>query len=519
MPSLTIDGREVTVPEKTNLIEAAHELGIEIPRFCYHPDLSIAANCRMCLVEVEKMPKPVPACQTIAQDKMVVQTDNEHIRDLRRRILELVLINHPVDCPICDQAGECDLQDYFEEHGIKVSRLSVGSVHKRKAQRLGSGIVYDAERCVLCTRCVRFFEEKCKIRPLGVFHRGEKSEVGIYPGQPIDSIYAGNIADNCPVGALTNEEFRFKCRSWFLARTPSICPGCARGCNVYIDHFRNEVQRLQPRENKEVNKSWMCDLGRAEYRLVHEKRVLTPALRKGDELVESTLEESLQLVSQKIAEILEQHGSEAIGVVLSPRATVEENFAMAELASKHWGTEKFFMGGRPLGAGDDFLLNSQRNPNGNGVRLAAGVEVADSEELATALGEGLIRAMIVLGSEMPSGTAVADLARTEFIVALAAHEGPVIQLAHVILPKTTWAEHDGVFVNFEGRAQRVRQSILPLGAAIPVWKVASRLACFMGYDYGYDSAEEAWKAVAAKIEFEEGKDYKSLGDQGVMLKG
>src|SRR4051812_6765074 len=269
MPKLTIDGVEVEVPAGTTIIQAADKLGINIPRYCYHPALPVAGNCRICMVEVEKQPKLQIACYTPVAEGMVVKTNSPKVLEVRKTVLEFLLVNHPVDCPVCDQAGECKLQDYYMEHGQYNSRLVDVKVKKeKKAFSIGPTIMLDQERCILCTRCVRFADNITKTHEFGVFDRGDHSELDVY--KPLENKYSGNVADICPVGALTDKDFRFKCRVWYLEKTKSVCPSCSMGCNVTVEwdkarpHAQKtaRVMRLKPRLNPEVNDYWMCDNGR-----------------------------------------------------------------------------------------------------------------------------------------------------------------------------------------------------------------------------------------------------------------
>ncbi|MBK5095354.1 MAG: (2Fe-2S)-binding protein, partial [Deltaproteobacteria bacterium] len=274
MPTFTINGISVDVPERTTVLEAAKTVGIEIPHYCYHPKLSIAGNCRMCLVEVEKFPKLQIACNTFVTDGMVVKSNTEKVRQAVTGVLEFLLINHPIDCPICDQAGECGLQIYYMKYGLHKSRYAFeDKVHKKKVQDIGGQIILDAERCILCSRCIRFLEEVTGTSELEFFQRGDHSEISLFPGRPLDNQYTGNLADICPVGALTSKDFRFKCRVWNLRGAKSICPGCANGCNVEAHFKENILYRLVPRQNDEVNQTWMCDPGRLEYKKANEGRL------------------------------------------------------------------------------------------------------------------------------------------------------------------------------------------------------------------------------------------------------
>ncbi|HET6614206.1 MAG TPA: 2Fe-2S iron-sulfur cluster-binding protein, partial [Kofleriaceae bacterium] len=264
--TLNVDGQEVTVPKGTNVIEAARKVGIDISAFCYHPGLSIAACCRQCLVTIEGSPKLQPSCQARCTDGMVVHTDDKNAVAARRQMLELTLVNHPIDCPICDKAGECTLQKLYFDHDNINSRVDVPKVHKPKVVDLGPHVILDAERCILCTRCIRVCDEVAGEHQLEMRNRGDHEEICTAPGALLDNPYSINTVDVCPVGALTSKDYRFTMRAWELMMTPSVCQGCATGCNTEIHHKSGRVWRLVPRENPEVNGHWMCDEGRFTYK-------------------------------------------------------------------------------------------------------------------------------------------------------------------------------------------------------------------------------------------------------------
>ncbi len=247
MPTLTINQQTITVPEGATIIQAADKLSIEIPRYCYHPGLTIAGSCRMCLVEIEKMPKLQPACNTRVSDGMVVQTNTEKVSKAVSGVLEFLLINHPLDCPVCDQAGECYLQEYYMKFGLYDSRMDENKIKRHKAEVIGPHVILDTERCVLCSRCTRFVREVSRTYELGIFNRGSHSEVRLLPGKSLDNNYSGNVVDICPVGALTDRDFRFQCRVWYLSQTDSICPGCSRGCNISIHVNRQRPHHAEGR--------------------------------------------------------------------------------------------------------------------------------------------------------------------------------------------------------------------------------------------------------------------------------
>src|SRR6478736_6469847 len=368
MPTFKIDDREVPFEPGETIIRAAQKAGIDIPHYCWHAGLSVAANCRMCLVEImpppgrpamlldvlawdkdkqdyipQKKPKLVPSCQQAAADGMVVKSQtSEHVDTARAAVQELLLLNHPVDCPICDQAGECRLQDYWLEHGATKKRMKDEPIHKPKAVDFGPTIVYDAERCIVCTRCVRFCEEVVGDPVLDKRERGNLSEIVLAPGRQLDHAYTLMTEHVCPVGALTAKDFRFKARVWFLRSVPSVCTGCATGCNAYTDFDpRNQtVYRYRPRENLKVNKFWMCDEGMLDYRRIHTSRVLEGRVRGERTTREAAVEAA--------AEILRKADPHSSAVVLSAQHSQEDNYALLELG-KQLGIEQLYISGRPSG--------------------------------------------------------------------------------------------------------------------------------------------------------------------------
>src|SRR5688572_12116534 len=264
MPKLTIDGREVDVPAGTSVLEAARGIGKDVPHYCWHPGLSVAGNCRICLVEVKGMRGTQISCNLPCGEGMVVSTESETAKKARADVMELLLINHPLDCPICDQAGECKLQEYSFELGSGASRFDVAKNHKRKAVDFSDRVVFDAERCIVCTRCVRFTQEITRNDELTVVQRGDRSEIDVAPGKSMTGNYQMNVIDICPVGALTSADFRFRSRVWFMEQKRTVCHSCARGCNVVAGTRWNRVLRLVPSENPDVNRWWMCDRGRLD---------------------------------------------------------------------------------------------------------------------------------------------------------------------------------------------------------------------------------------------------------------
>ncbi len=325
--TLTIDDQEVTVPAGTLVLDAAKRAGIEIPTLCHHEKLLPLGGCRLCLVEIEKMRGLQTACTTPVREGMVVRTNTPAVAKTRQGMLEFLLINHPLDCPICDKGGECTLQDWAFKYGAAESRFGEEKRHQRKALALSPLIVKDEERCILCRRCVRFLEEWADEVQLDYFERGRHTRVDTFSGYPLDSVFSGNIVDLCPVGALTSRVFRFQARRWELERTPSVCPYCGVGCNVTLDVKMNRLRRIGARENAEVNDQWLCDKGRFAHAFVHSPhRLKTPLIRRGDELEPATWQEALSVISQRLGEIIAESGPDSVGGIGSSRATNEANY-------------------------------------------------------------------------------------------------------------------------------------------------------------------------------------------------
>ena len=322
MAKITVDGTTIEVPDNSMLLPVLLDRGLQVPHYCYHPKLSIDGSCRMCLVKVEGLPKLTISCNTPVREGMVVDTQGPEVTKARQGVLELLLVNHPLDCPICDQAGECYLQDYAFEYGKRAARTQEPRRKLLKRVDVGPRVVLDQERCILCRRCVRFCKEITETRELGVFNLGDQSVVDIFPGEPLDNDYSINTADICPVGALLSKDFHHKMRVWFLDETESVCPGCSNGCNVKVGAARGSVYRLLPRRNDEVNDTWMCDQGRLGYRFVNEHRVRTPRVRRGTTPPENaSWDEALQQTTTQLSELSRRDGAGALAAVVSPHLT------------------------------------------------------------------------------------------------------------------------------------------------------------------------------------------------------
>ncbi len=342
--TLTIDGRSVTVPQGTVVWQAAQQAGIEIPIYCYHPKMPPLGACRMCFVEVEPMSPPVAkppqtACTTEVREGMVVHTDTPLVQKSRKGTLEFLLINHPLDCPICDKGGECDLQDFTLRYGPGASRFNAQKRHFQKPIPVSENILLDRERCIACQRCVRFTQEIAQDPGLILLQRGFRTEVGVDPGAPFDSIFSGNVVEMCPVGALTAKSYRFISRPWELKRTPSICTNCAVGCNARIDVRVDRILRLMSRTNDAIDDGWLCDRGRWGYAAVNDPaRLRVPLVRRNGTLQETTWDDALDTVARRFREIAKQHGAQAVGGIGSTHTTNEENYLFQKLLREGLGT-------------------------------------------------------------------------------------------------------------------------------------------------------------------------------------
>ena len=412
MPQITIDGKAFEYEGQPMLLQFAIDKGVEIPYFCYHPAMSIPTNCRMCLVEVGYPAtdratgalkydengellvnwgrKPATACNTPMAPNMVVKThrSSQEVVEMQKGVLEYMLVNHPLDCPICDQAGECPLQIWTYKYGPEGSRFESNKIHRPKRVELGPNVVLDAERCINCTRCVRFTEEISKTGQLTIVGRGEKNYPSTGPGQIFDDAYSMNTIDLCPVGALTSKDFRFKARVWEMAYTPGVCTGCAKGCNVDVWVRDNEVLRLTPRDNAEVNQFWMCDEGRLDIAKYNKGRVSGMRL-KGDVPVE------FDKGVEKAAEMMRRFDG-TIHFVGSSRASMESNFALKALAKQLSANHKvYYVNHVEKGWGDNFLRRDDRSPNAKGCELL-GMEAISLEDLTHHISSGEIKFVYML---------------------------------------------------------------------------------------------------------------------------
>ena len=503
--TVTIDGRAHSFPKGTNLLEACNEVGCNVPFFCYHAGLSSPAVCRQCLVEVKGQPKPVPSCYTPVADKMEVKTNSTWVLDIRRQMLEFTLLNHPIDCPICDKAGECTLQKHYFDWDAKYARNDGIKVEKAKVVDIGKHIVLDQERCILCTRCIRVCEEVAKQPELTMALRGDHEILTTAPGRRLDNPYSLNTVDVCPVGALTAKDFRFAMRAWELSATPSVCTGCATGCNVEVHSSRNKIYRLVPRLNEAVNKHWMCDDGRFTYKPVAANRLAVPHSAGVPVDWDRALEDAAKAITA-----FREKAPQGMGVVFSAGATNEDLHALARLASEHLGASRSYLLAKPEGWADDILVSADKNPNTAGAKAIAGAALKSAADLARDLRDGAVSGLIVLHPEAGMGNhdiGSLPLDRLQLLIVMASHQGPLAEAAQFALPLATWAEVDGTITNRQGKVQRLRQSVEPAGDALPGWDIVSHLAHRLGVAIDYESPKKVFLEAQQKHAFMKGAEW------------
>lgn len=551
MPKLIIDGQEVEFQQGQTVIQAALKHGIDIPHFCWHPKLSVSGNCRVCLVEIEKMPKLVIACSTLASEGMIVHTQSEKTLAARNAVMEFILINHPLDCPICDEAGECKLQDYAYQHSPGESRFVEEKQHKDKRVPVGPFVMLDVERCIMCSRCIRFCDEIAKDPELTFTKRGDRVTLTTYPGREMDNPYSLNTTDICPVGALTNRDFRFHARVWDMSSTKSICTGCARGCNTEIWVRNNEIMRLIPRYNEEVNSYWMCDNGRLNtWKFVNaEDRVNSPQLRRDGLLVKVGWDEAFSAAVSELKLI----GKEEIAFIGSAFATNEDNYVFAKFAKSVFGSKHLdFIRHTDTSFGDDILRRNDITPNSLGAELS-GVAPSKSgkniDEIIEGIKTGKIKALFVMEDDPVAAYPELEslFSKLDLLIVHATNYNKITQFADIVFPAATFAEKNGTMVNFKGVIQRLRPatSTIELDRALdgmsmsrldkfgtkfdkwaqstkrdarPSWKILTGLASALGTKYKYQMAEDVFEELASAVDAFRGINYDDIGEIGIKIK-
>jgi len=548
---IKVDGRDVDVPkmlpnwqgrlEPTTMLQAVQIAGGEVPHYCYHPKLPVAGNCRMCLIEFgtpmmgpdrkpvlnpdgtpkiarsvlpyePSTPRGAIACATPISPGMELYPSSPATKQMREAVLESLLINHPLDCPICDQAGECKLQEYSVEHGQSASRFAEAKVHKPKAVDLGPRIVLDDERCILCTRCIRFSKDIAGDDALGIVNRGSYNTIAAWKEGAFDNNYTLNTVDLCPVGALTSKDFRFKMRVWFLKETKSVCTSCATGCNITIGSREGVVHRYEPRENDAVNGPWMCDTGRLNYRWIGSQARLREVW-VGNKA--STWDEA----NREVRTRLSKAAPGSVAIIASARQTTEELFLLRKLAT-HLGaiTDSIAREGDP----DTLLVSADRNPNANGARLTGisftemGIQIP---KIASGIASGAIKTLIVFGEDVTQhGIGVDLLGRLETLIVSDILPTQTTQAAHVLLPGCAHAEKRGTFINAKGRLQKFMKAVEAPGDARPEWEFLHDWVHAVSGRNGFSSIEGLFNQMAREIPAFEGIEWGRVGDLGVTVK-
>jgi NADH-quinone oxidoreductase subunit G len=535
--NVQVDGVWHQFPKGTRVIEACAQAGKFVPHYCYHPKLSSPGNCRMCLIEmgmpkmgpdrkpeigpdgksvINWIPRPQISCAQDIAEGMGIRTDSPMVRECRNGVMEFLLINHPLDCPICDQAGECHLQEYSVEFGTGGSRFLEEKVKKPKRVEIGPRVTLDDERCILCSRCIRFMKEVAHDDVLGFVSRGSHTYLTAHPDRRLDSNYSLNTVDICPVGALTSSDFRFKMRVWFLKETKSICTSCGTGCNTIIGTRQNEIYRQTPRENDAVNSSWMCDYGRLNFHYANSTdRLKTPQIRENQTLVETSWNAALI----KAGEELRRFQKDEIAVVASARMTNEELWLTKKLIDSI-GTTLHDVVPR-TGEADHILMDGDRNPNTLGAQLF-GVTGEKSghrlPDLAQNIKSGAIKAVVALGENLTLlGLTVEELQKLSVLIVMDILPNETTRSATVLLPSSAFSEKRGSMINIKGRLQRLNRATQPPGTARDDWEIIRDLIQQLTGSNGIYLIEDVFKQITESIPEMNGLSLSRIGDQGIQL--
>jgi NADH-quinone oxidoreductase subunit G len=509
MINLTIEGRPVTVPEGTSILEAAKTAGILIPHYCYHPGLPVAGVCRMCLVEVEKAPKLVPSCASAVAEGQVVRVHTERALEARQGVLEFLLINHPLDCPICDQSGECELQDYTFQEGRADSRYR-DPKRFNPVEDFGGDVLYVPNRCILCTRCVRFMDDVAHDTVLNVSERGDRALIGKFEGKDLTHAWAGNVVDLCPVGALLSKDFLNKSRAWELDRTASICPSCTQGCNVMLEVREGTVTRIKPRPNEDVNKFFMCDYGRLNYRWINRTdRAETPHVRTDGRLRSIDWDVAVHAAAALLRD------SRAF-VLASPFLSNEALHLLSQLVRRNGGAGAFRVAvgeEAPLAGVEDLALRRERAANLHGAELFG---FQRSDRPLDGLRDGDV---LVVADDDLDGIGAEEIARAGQMIVIGTTLPDAAKEAAVLLPITNFAEEEGTFTNLRGRVQRFMQAKAAPGFARPSWLVLGDLLGALGEQDSFYLPSDVFASIAKSHSAFSGLSYEKLGLRGLPVLG
>ena len=523
MPKMTIDGVEIEAKEGQSVLEAALANGIHIPHFCFHPLLKVAGNCRMCLVEIEKVPKLQIACGTAVRDGMVVFTKTDRVTNARRGVLEFMLINHPLDCPVCDQAGECKLQDYCFKYGMERSRF-IEEKHTFEHQDLGPWLSKDMNRCLHCTRCIRFMRDIAGSEELTLHERGNDTVVGPYLETSIENEFCLNLVDICPVGALTSKPFRFQARSWLMKKTRTLCAGCSRGCNVIAWTYKGRLLRLTPAENQHVNQCWLCNPGRMSFESLYAKNRLTTAMesKTGTDIVSA-----LDTAAGKLKSV----PGEKIAVIASRFLTNEDNYLICRFARDVLKTEKVAFVKGPEDENEfkpneaplpEWFMREDLSPNSTGatyVLNAFGYDLKPAK-LIEEIENGETKALVVFGDNLAASmgevSRVKSAAnRLSFVMVTDSHSSTTTDMASVFIPESTFAEKDGTYTNEGGRVQKLKAALRPENDCRSAWQTVQELAARVGVKWNYASASQIFDEMTSIVPEYEGMSYAGIPDEGI----
>lgn len=569
MPQITIDGKLLNVENGKTVIEAAYQNGIEIPHFCWHPELSVSGNCRMCLVEVG-LPKKMPdgsfehdtnglpliqwfpklqiACATQISDGMYIRTKEEKVISAQESVMEFLLINHPLDCPICDEAGECKLQDYAFNHSNGESRFIEIKNHKSKRQVWGPNVVYDAERCISCSRCIRYAQEIAQQDVLTFVNRGDHVTIELFEGTEFDNSYSMNVIELCPVGALTSKDFRFEARVWEMSFNESICTGCSRGCNIEIGVKNNQALRYQPHNNPFVNKYWLCDYGRlSQYPKINNNRINSSLIRSQNQLVETTFE----IAASNAIEKIRKYKNSEIMIIGSPFSTNEDLYVLNKFVKqviKNNHLEFFVRNNEDFA--DNHLKLADMTPNSTGAKALGLTSLhfnSDIDKIIDLINRKIIKSLILVNDDLEENSELLEAARgLETLISISSNFNKFTEISDIVIAASSFAEVEGTFVNFEGRVQHIspaivnKENIARMGMKMsrldkfgahndnwtqkeirdskPVWKIIKNLANLMGAGYTYKNAEEVFNEISNQINPFNGMNYELLDKhQGLKL--
>jgi len=541
--NVQIDGVWHQFPKGTRMIEACRQAEVIVPHYCYHPKLTSPGNCRMCLVQIGMPPRPAPgqeaqldetgyeaivwtprpviACANTVSENMGIRTRGDLVEKCREGVMEFLLINHPLDCPICDQAGECRLQEQSVQHGRGVSRFVDMKVKKPKNVDIGPRIRLDDERCIMCSRCIRFMDEVAGDPVLGFTQRGTHTTLTVHPDRLLDSNYSLNTADICPVGALTSNDFRFQMRVWFLKETPTIDVNCGTGTNITVWTRENKIHRITPRLNDEVNSAWMPDSHRLNFHFIDSEARLTEPLTR----ITNTPSATFQPITWNSAISHAAAQTKAIpaaqtAIIASGRMTNEELFLTRTLAAEI-GTHHLSLVPRFADA-DALLVAADRNPNTTGAKLIFGTDdpYEKLDSIRDGVRNGSIRSLIILGEDVISDANFTDtdLGKLDFLLQTSVLANPTANQAHIVLPSAAFAEKRGSMVNLSGRLQRLNRAVEPQGQSHDDWEILRDFILALSGDKNeVYHIEDVFKALAENVTALNGLTLSKIGHQGVEI--